>query len=324
MKKITQKLFFLMFCLLAYQASAQTTVHYEDFLNATGRGFEGFAVADGGQGANQIMKRVSDIPDLADSNNLFDETTDRPANRIPNGTARNQRAIANVGNNGSTNFPIDAYAVFTTLDLTDANALITPSDTYKYASFWTERRYGDGDIATITILATTAFTGDPATTTWTTLSLVSGKLGDSSDGRKYVEGVVDLTTIANGVGGDTVTLAMRYQGSSSPWSGSNRNGTFYFSDLKFFVQPTVLSNKDNVLNKAISIYPNPAKETLNISRLDSGINIKNTTLLDITGKVIYKTDFTKSINVSKFSPGLYLLKLESQDGGVLTKKVVLK
>ncbi len=52
---------------------------------------------------------------------------------------------------GTTNYAVDAYAVFTTLDLTDANTLINPSDDYVYASFWTQRRYGDGDIATVTV-----------------------------------------------------------------------------------------------------------------------------------------------------------------------------
>jgi len=282
MKKITQKLFFLMLTTLGISAFAQTTVYYEDFLNATGRGFEGFTVANGGQAANQIMKRVNDVTDETDSNGLFIPATDRPTNRIPAAIARDQRAIATVGNSADTNFGIDAYAVFTTLDLTIANALISPTDTYRYASFWTERRYGDGDIATVTMLVSTAYTGDPATTTWTTLPLFSGKIAGTVDGLKYIKGVVDLSAYNN----TTVTLAMHYQGSASAWEATNRNGTFYFSDLKFFVQSSALSTKDNVLSNGISIYPNPTNSILNINKSNSNIAIKNVSLINVIGKTV--------------------------------------
>jgi hypothetical protein len=319
MKKITQKLFFLMLTVLGVSAFAQTTVYYEDFLNATGRGFEAYAVADGGQATNQIMKRVNDVTDATDSDGLFNPATDRPANRIPVGTTRDQRAIATVGNSSDTNYPIDAYAVFTTLDLTDAgNALIGPTDIYRYASFWTERRYGDGDIATITMLVSTAYTGNPATTTWTTLPLHSGKIAQTADGLKYVKGIVDLSAYDNA----TVTLALRYQGSGSAWGATNRNGTFYFSDLKFFVQSSALSTKDNVLSQGISIYPNPTNGVLNINS-EANIAIKNVSLINVIGKTVYSNTTAKAIPVSGFSKGLYILKIEAKDGGVATKKVVI-
>lgn len=88
------------------------------------------------------------------------------------------------------------------------------------------------------MLVSTNYTGNPATTTWTVLPIVSGKLAKTIDGLKYVKGVVDLTQYANGANGSKVTLALRYQGSSSSWSTFNRNGTFYFSDLQFIAQPT--------------------------------------------------------------------------------------
>ncbi|MEY3450554.1 MAG: hypothetical protein RL711_379 [Bacteroidota bacterium] len=177
-------------------------VYYEDFLNATGNGFTAQVVNLGGQASTEIMKRVGDVPDSADCSPVFDPLLDRPSIRIPQGSASSQRALSTVGNNTTTNFAIDAYAVFTTLDLTSANPLISVSDTNKYATFWTQRRFGDGDIATITILISTNYTGNPATTTWTVLPIVSGKLAKTMDGLKYVKGVVDLTQYANGNNGN--------------------------------------------------------------------------------------------------------------------------
>ena len=220
---------------------ARTLIFSEDFRYPnSGRGFEARIVSDGGHSnASKILERLSDIPDSADSNSLFDNSLDRDANRIPNGAAREQRIISTAGNDTTTNYAVDAYAVFTTLDLTDANTLINPSDDYIYASFWTQRKYGDGDIATVTVRVTTNYTGYPSTTTWTTLPLHSGKLGDSSDGRKYVKAMIDLSAYN---GSTTVTLAIRYLGSSSAYSGSNRNGTFYISDLQFIAQDTPIKN----------------------------------------------------------------------------------
>jgi hypothetical protein len=223
-------------------------VYYEDFRYDTGNnGFTKHVINDGGHtNASSILNRVSDIPDLLDSNGAFIPETDRPANRIPQGSANDQKAISISGNDGSTNFGIDAYAAFTTLDLTDSNPLINDIDTYKYASFWTQRRYGDGDIATITMQVSTAFTGDPATTIWTTIPLYSGKLAETADGLTYVKGIVDLTPYADGENGSTVTLALHYQGSDSNHSSTNRNGTFYFSDLQFYVQSVALPNNSDV------------------------------------------------------------------------------
>ena len=299
-------------------------VYYEDFLSETGRGFAKVIEVSGGQAIDQIMKRVSDIPDMADSNNLFNESTDRPDHRIPDGDFRDSRAIATVGNNSSTNFPIDAYAVFTTLDLTDANPRISASDIYKYASFWTERRYGNGDIATITILVSTAYTGNPTTTAWTTLPLVSGKIAETADGLTYVNGIVDLSEYANGANGATVTLAYRYQGSSSAYNGSNRNGTFYFSDLKFYVQSAPLSVENELLNEdRIMVYPNPTNNLLNIQISDYNIQIKKVRFMDVFGKVIYSNTNTNIIDVGNFSKGLYFLSLETNTGQLINKKIII-
>lgn len=320
MKKITLLLFFNS---IFFSAFAQQTFYYEDFLNATGRGFEGKVINLGGQVATSVMTRVSDVPDLADSNSLFDPTVDRPANRIPQGTTRDQRAISTVGSNSTTNFGIDAYAVFTTLDMTSTNTLIPSGNTYKYASFWTERRYGDGDIATITMMVSTDYAGNPATATWTNLPVVSGKIATTTDGLKYVKGIVDLSSYANGANGTTVTLALRYQGSSSAWSSTNRNGTFYFSDLQFFSQSSqVLSVENIVLNQGVSVYPNPVNNILNINKTDSTIEIKNVSLFNSLGKLIYSNNATQSIDVTNYTKGVYFLRLESKDGGVFTQKII--
>ena len=223
----------------------------EDFRYEDGtRGFTKGLISDGSHTVPaNILKRVGDVPDTdgSDSNNIF-ESIDRVENRIPNGNQNEQRTISIRGDDGSSNFAVNAYAIFTTLDLTDANPLISEDADYIYANFWTQRRYGDGDIATITLEISTDFDAtnplkdEPNEATWTTLSLHSGKLSDSSDNRNWVKGIVDLSTYTNST---TVTLALRYQGANNvdqPYTSINRNGTFYISDLQFIAQTTPIKN----------------------------------------------------------------------------------
>jgi hypothetical protein len=86
-------------------------------------------------------------------------------------------------------------------------------------------------------------------------------------------------------------------------------------------EAAVLSISDNKLNDAISIYPNPTANFINISTANA--SIKNVKLIDVTGKVIYKNNNAQPINVRNYSKGLYILKIESNEGGVASKKVII-
>ena len=235
---MTKFYLYFIFNFVCFCVSAQTTFFYEDFrYNSGKRGFTGQVVQQGGQVLTELNKIVSDIPDASDSS--FGEADSRPANRIPQNEGRDQRAIITSGTNAitSTNFPIDVYTVFTTVDLTESNPLIPAGDAYRYASFWTQRKYGEGDLATITILVSTDYKGDASTAKWTVIPLLSGKLATTADKAKFVKAIVDLSSYAKSPNGKTVTLALHYQGSDAPYSGSKRNGTFSISDVQFISQP---------------------------------------------------------------------------------------
>jgi len=73
----------------------------------------------------------------------------------------------------------------------------------------------------------------------------------------------------------------------------------------------------------ISIYPNPATTTLNLS--STGMSDFELSILDITGKVI-KTermlDQTFAFDVSDLASGIYMLRLVSTDGASKIVKFV--
>ncbi|MBP9601554.1 MAG: T9SS type A sorting domain-containing protein [Lutibacter sp.] len=95
------------------------------------------------------------------------------------------------------------------------------------------------------------------------------------------------------------------------------------NDAAITISAAVLSVADDVLSQGISIYPNPTNSILNIQSIDSNIKIENVRLMDITGKTVYTSNSAQPINVEKFSKGVYILRIESQDGGVASKKVIV-
>ncbi len=71
---------------------------------------------------------------------------------------------------------------------------------------------------------------------------------------------------------------------------------------------------NNVLLSQLNVYPNPASETLNIEF--SGSEKLVIEILNITGSIIFSTQNIQvfyTVNISKFAPGAYVLKLRSVD-----------
>jgi len=71
----------------------------------------------------------------------------------------------------------------------------------------------------------------------------------------------------------------------------------------------------------LSIYPNPAKNTLNI--VYNGSEVLNLEVTDITGKkVMSQTLKTKTIDVSGLTNGLYFVRLYNQHDDFVQKLVI--
>jgi hypothetical protein len=110
--------------------------YYEDFRQNNGtRGYDLQIVSNpDGSAITKIGKVISDIPDAGDSNREFD--IDRPENRIPNNTARDQRAIAISGAVNNVNYALEAWIPMTTIDLSTTNPYVSNENLYKYVTFF--------------------------------------------------------------------------------------------------------------------------------------------------------------------------------------------
>jgi hypothetical protein len=79
-----------------------------------------------------------------------------------------------------------------------------------------------------------------------------------------------------------------------------------------------MSVEDFAQNK-VKVFPNPFQEVLQI---ESSVSFKTMALYDLLGKQIISQTFAKELNTSNLARGMYLLRLYTEDGEVVVKKVV--
>ncbi len=75
---------------------------------------------------------------------------------------------------------------------------------------------------------------------------------------------------------------------------------------------------------SINVYPNPAKDVLNVV---SDLSIKNITLVNYVGQSVYTSAVnsnTYQMNVSTYAPGMYIVRIETTDGTIITKRITIK
>lgn len=287
--------------------------HYEDF-GAVNRGYSVQVVSNpDGQDESQIGKRISDIPDAADSNNAFTET--RPDNRIPTNQPRDQRALSIVGTSANTNYELNAWVIMQTVDVSVHNPYISAADTHKYISFWTEQRYANGGISGLEVMVSTDYIDNVQTATWVNVTSNLNQIATSGQNpQTYLESILDISSYSS----DTFTLAFKYSGSGSTFSTSNRNGTFYISDVKYFVSSESLASE--VLKKenySIKVYPNPFSSIVKVTNLNN--SFQTLRVCDVYGNIIMELPVTNknkvTLDMSQLvNSGLYCLQLIGDHG----------
>ena len=78
-------------------------------------------------------------------------------------------------------------------------------------------------------------------------------------------------------------------------------------------------NQNQVVSNAISIYPSPVEDVLNIQN-KSSINIKAISIIDLSGRTILKTTYKgNEMNVNSLQKGIYLATIETESGNFTQK-----
>ena len=90
-----------------------------------------------------------------------------------------------------------------------------------------------------------------------------------------------------------------------------------------FTVAYVLSVENDVLNDAFEVYPNPANSIINISN-SKNIDVKNVKLINVIGKEVYSNNDSAPIDVKGYSSGIYFMKIETAEGAVSSRKVIIE
>ena len=82
---------------------------------------------------------------------------------------------------------------------------------------------------------------------------------------------------------------------------------------------------DSYLESSVSLYPNPAREYVDI-RVDGDLNVKMMEVYDVYGKLINTVNVVDNptrINVSGLADGMYFVRVTTE-AGVVTKPFLKK
>lgn len=110
------------------------------------------------------------------------------------------------------------------------------------------------------------------------------------------------------------------------WIQSQFNGTLMIRPMfgHEINVPTGFQQTNITEPLKITIYPNPAKDQLNVKLLDSYADHYQLTIFDNYGRVlINKIHDQNPINISNLNPGIYFIRITTSQGENITKKFIV-
>lgn len=93
---------------------------------------------------------------------------------------------------------------------------------------------------------------------------------------------------------------------------------------EFYVEDGFDTHVDNVNNIYVKVYPNPAKDNLDIYADDM---IESVTIIDLHGAIVYQSsvdDNRHAVNTAALQSGTYLVKIQTQNGIAFRKVQVIR
>ncbi len=97
-------------------------------------------------------------------------------------------------------------------------------------------------------------------------------------------------------------------------------GTYDLGLVEYTIELNVAGAPDFINGSAISIFPNPTSDILNIS-LQSN-NIKQITVYSISGAQVMTAEDTSELDISRLSSGIYLVRVMDEKKGVFFKRIL--
>jgi predicted outer membrane repeat protein len=110
--------------------------------------------------------------------------------------------------------------------------------------------------------------------------------------------------------------------SGDPASEFDPDGTIADMGAYYFEQTVFTATKENLGSLSLKVYPNPAKEYI---KINSKHSVRKVTIVNLAGQLVWENsdiNVNNKIDVSSFDNGLYIIKLVTEDGKVMTEKMI--
>lgn len=148
-----------------------------------------------------------------------------------------------------------------------------------------------------------------AEATWSVNQWVNVKIEvRETEIKYYIDNVLD-TTIANYTELPIYGFNMLH---------NNYGGDAYYDN---FVITTENLNVKPFESEKLAVYPNPVKNSFSF-KLPANKTVSGVSIFNLTGQKVLETSQTQNIDMSDLSAGTYFVKATSNDGVVLTEKVI--
>ena len=92
----------------------------------------------------------------------------------------------------------------------------------------------------------------------------------------------------------------------------------YVNGGAYFIDATL--QNPSFLSQDVYVYPNPVQTEIHISNT-SELDINEVVITDTNGRILLKTK-SENIDISQFSKGIYLIKINFVNGNIYTKKIL--
>ncbi|HRF16419.1 MAG TPA: T9SS type A sorting domain-containing protein [Bacteroidia bacterium] len=124
---------------------------------------------------------------------------------------------------------------------------------------------------------------------------------------------------------------MQFDATNSVWGPCNDGGTLTQQGFPFEIYGTITTSINNVeAEEILTVMPNPSKGTFRINAAFTGKTNLEINVTDLMGKTVYSNMLndisvvSKTIELKNAAKGVYVLKLNSDSGKTLTKKIVVE
>lgn len=131
-----------------------------------------------------------------------------------------------------------------------------------------------------------------------------------SDFNSYIDTFIDIVSTE----GDNSHIAFKYE-SVNNWF------TVAIDDFNVTSAPSSIS-KINDLSAEVTVYPNPARDIINISYNKQNLTFDEVHIRDITGRLVKSIPFGNIIKVDDLPDNMYSIELISEKG-IATKQVII-